>query len=167
MPFPQPPDVQPQADPRYWAVLDIEVTWASPTCHVRCLTDSPVQLFMHATTAEPALVPQHRVRRGIMYETIPRWISPSGSWLPQAEHGDSSVHTFPIDDWPEGVGLWYYFDGYSGGRVTVSSSVLFGSVRPPPDFNPTAGVAVKPIFNLDLNRSIIYGITPRATIIFP
>ena len=104
-------------------------------------------------------------KHNVAYETIPRWVSPVGLWLPQQEPSDSTTHSFSIADWPRGVGLWYYFDGYREGRTTVSSSILFGSVRPPPDFNPTLQLTAKPILNLALTRSDIHGIEPRATLV--
>lgn len=150
-PFPAPPDVQPPAEQPYWAVLDIALEFRFDAGFISCLTDTPCHLYLNATLQEPSYSPRYRIRRGAQRQTVPLWRNGGGLWFPQHEPGDTTTHTFSLGGWPEGISVWYYFDGYVEGLPTVSSSILFGSMRPPLDFTPelnlsAAATIVSPLF---------------------
>lgn len=143
-PFQPAPEVLPTAQQPFWALLDIALEFRADYGLISCLTDSPVHLYLNATLESPSFTPQHRIRRGIMYETIPLWRNSGGVWFQQHEAADSTTHTFTLGGWPQGVSVWYYFDGYKEGHLTMSSSILFGSNRPPLNFNPTLNLSASP-----------------------
>ncbi len=140
-PFPRPPDVLPASQQPFWAILDLALEFRFDYGLISCLTDSPAHLYLNGTLEAPSFTPQHRTRRGILYETIPLWRNSGGVWVEQHETGDSVTHTFTLGGWPEGISVWYYFDGYKEGHLTMSSSVLFGSVRPPLNFTPALNLS--------------------------
>ena len=157
------------AVPRYWAVLDISTVFGDPDTRISVETDSPCELWIHATVSPPAGVPQHRMRRGAIYEAFTLWVSPQGVWLRQLEAGDSSLHTFIIAGWPQGTTLWYYLDGYQQGRTTISTSILFGSLRTVPNFNPTQALLIAHNIDSPFRRipSPTFGPSPTITIPAP
>ncbi len=127
---PPPSAVFPPPDPGYWCLLDLEITHGPDLSVLQVATDALVRLYMAAGFRQPSAVPVRRKRRGLWRQVYTLWRFEPDGWVTQDEPGETQIHTFTLGDWPSGINLWYYFDGRQNGARTVSTSVLFGSLKP-------------------------------------
>jgi len=136
-PFPSPPHVEPPPPLGLWLVLDARVIWGDPITLLAFQTDAPVHLYLQYTETPPHAQPRRRVVRGVSKRTGTYWSMDRGLWAEQVEPGDTTTHTFRAFGWPPGAPLWYFLRGRQRNMTTRSTSILFGSVRPVPNFQTT------------------------------
>lgn len=151
-PFRPIPVVNPPPEPGYWTVLDIAVEFNTPDSILWLQTDSPVFAYVNFSPAAPSPILRSKIVRGVSKRTGTLWRAPAGQWFSQQEGGDVFEHSWSIRGWPPGASLWYWFDAYQQGAPTVSSSILFSTVRPggitPATSATSIRIATQPLYRL-------------------
>lgn len=153
--YPPTPHVDPPGQQGYFTVLDCICLFGYPDSQIVVTTDVPVFLYGNFTRYPPSPIQRTAIVRGVTKRKGTFWAAQQGTWIHQSETGETSHHTYTVTGWPPGEPLWYWFTGYQNGAPTVSSSILFGSLRPggptPYTANTAILVRVQPELRLGVN----------------
>lgn len=161
---PSPSAVFPPPERGYWAILDISLQHGSALTFLQVSTDANVRLYLAIGSTPPSSQAVRRRRRGVEMQKYTLWRWQPDGWIPQLEPGEGQVHSWQLGDWPVGVPIWYYFDGRQNGGVTVSSSILFGSVKPPLLLAQQALLTSQVTAPLALTRDYTHELEPERTL---
>lgn len=111
--------------PQQWSLRDIQQEPTPTGQKITVYTDVPCHLWMRWSLKENLVHTVPALRRGIQVHCEPYFCFTAYHDNEQEEAGDTIIHTFIKEPWPDCETRWFYFWGTIGGEISPSTSAIF------------------------------------------
>ncbi len=111
--------------PQHISVRDVDFHASTDGVHIYCLTDIACHLVVRLSLKKPWIHKKPSLRRGVAFAEDVRFCFTVYEDNEQNEWGDTLEHNWWKPDWPVCTTKYFYFWGYAGGIVAVSTTAIF------------------------------------------
>lgn len=108
-----------------FVIVSHEVVWFSSTAYIEVYTDILCHLYCRYTSNPMRVHNAVKNLRGTLRLAEPDYCFTAANQIEQDEPGDSWVHSFTLNDFPEGQQRWWIFLGTVDGVESPSQSPVF------------------------------------------